>query len=316
MTPWLALALYAVGVGVAAPSLLRRLGTRNVGARLEIAAWLTALASMLAAALLAGVAAILDADPIRHAIADFLHACADAFHIEYAGATDTALAGAAAAVLLTTWLAAVTLVTSWRRRSQRRRHTELLDLVGRRDAHLGATVLEHERAAAYCLPGSGGRIVVTSSLLDRLTPDELAAVLAHERAHLAGRHHLLIGLVHALSTAAPFVPLCQRARVEVPVLLEQLADEAAAHRHEPDVVASALLRLADAPAAPGSTLAAGGPTAASRALRLLDDRAPASRASRLLAWGTVGVLTLTPLALFAVPAIALSYADHCPLPLG
>ena len=41
--------------------------------------------------------------------------------------------------------------------------------------------------AAYCVPGRPATIVLTSGALAVLDPAQLTAVLAHERAHLAGR---------------------------------------------------------------------------------------------------------------------------------
>jgi Zn-dependent protease with chaperone function len=46
----------------------------------------------------------------------------------------------------------------------------------------------------YCVPGRLPTIVVTTGALAVLEPEQLAAVLAHERAHLAGRHHLLLAV--------------------------------------------------------------------------------------------------------------------------
>ncbi|MGX1956005.1 M56 family metallopeptidase [Streptomyces anulatus] len=45
---------------------------------------------------------------------------------------------------------------------------------------------------AYALPGSPGRVMVSTALLASLEPAEHRAVFAHERAHLAGRHHRLL----------------------------------------------------------------------------------------------------------------------------
>ncbi|MGI5286510.1 M48 family metalloprotease [Nonomuraea polychroma] len=81
---------------------------------------------------------------------------------------------------------------------ERRRHLALLEMAARRDVELGALVLEHNVAAAYCLPGGGGRIVLTTSTLAALDDRRLAAVLAHERAHLRGRHHLLMAVARVL----------------------------------------------------------------------------------------------------------------------
>ncbi|MGW5930709.1 M56 family metallopeptidase [Streptomyces anulatus] len=45
---------------------------------------------------------------------------------------------------------------------------------------------------AYALPGSPGRVMVSTALLASLEPAEHRALFAHERAHLAGRHHRLL----------------------------------------------------------------------------------------------------------------------------
>ncbi|MYS19108.1 M48 family metalloprotease, partial [Streptomyces sp. SID4948] len=60
------------------------------------------------------------------------------------------------------------------------------------------TVLPDPAPDAYALPGRRGRpgrIVVTSGMLRALDPAEREALLAHERAHLSGRHHLFLTAV-------------------------------------------------------------------------------------------------------------------------
>ncbi|WP_225845507.1 M56 family metallopeptidase [Streptomyces sp. HPF1205] len=87
------------------------------------------------------------------------------------------------------------------------------------------TVLADPDADAYALPGRPGRIVVTSGMLEALGPAEREALLAHERAHLSGRHHMfLTGL--ALSCAAH--PALRLLRGPLSYALERWADEAAA----------------------------------------------------------------------------------------
>jgi Zn-dependent protease with chaperone function len=68
------------------------------------------------------------------------------------------------------------------------------------------TVIDHEAPAVYCLPGRHGRVVVATAALRALDDERLAAVLAHERAHLRQRHHLLRATAEALAVALPFVP--------------------------------------------------------------------------------------------------------------
>ncbi|MET9131025.1 M56 family metallopeptidase [Streptomyces antibioticus] len=70
-----------------------------------------------------------------------------------------------------------------------------------------------------------GRIVVTSALLDCLEPAERRALFAHERAHLAARHHRHLLAVRLAAQANPFLrPL----RTAVAYTAERWADEEAA----------------------------------------------------------------------------------------
>ena len=86
-------------------------------------------------------------------------------------------------------------------------------------------VLDESGPDAYALPGRPGRIVVTAGMLRALDPDEREALLAHERAHLAGRHHLFLASV-ALACACH--PALRVLRAPMSYALERWADEAAA----------------------------------------------------------------------------------------
>jgi Zn-dependent protease with chaperone function len=131
-------------------------------------------------------------------------------------------------------------------RDHRRRgpHAQAVRIVGREDPTLGATILDSEVPAVYCLPGRAATVVVTSTARDVLSDDQLHAALAHEHAHLTGRHHLLLELADAVTRAFPGVRLFDRSARETRRLVEILADDAAANRHGRRVVAEALLRLA------------------------------------------------------------------------
>ena len=83
---------------------------------------------------------------------------------------------------------------------------------------------------AYCVPGRAPRVVVTEAALDRLSPDELRAVLAHEQAHLDARHDLVREGFVALHQAFPIVVRSRQARDAVGLLLEMLADDRASAR--------------------------------------------------------------------------------------
>ncbi|MFD8482155.1 M56 family metallopeptidase, partial [Kitasatospora sp. NPDC059673] len=87
------------------------------------------------------------------------------------------------------------------------------------------TVLDDDRADAYALPGRPPRIVATTGMLAALSAPERAALLAHERAHLAGRHHLLLA---AAEYAAACHPALRPLRGALGYHLERWADECAA----------------------------------------------------------------------------------------
>lgn len=75
--------------------------------------------------------------------------------------------------------------------------------------------------------------MLTTGAIGALDESQLRAVLAHERAHLRGRHHLLVTLAGALSAAFPRVPAFRVAGEQVARLAELSADDAAsasAHR--------------------------------------------------------------------------------------
>lgn len=141
-------------------------------------------------------------------------------------------------------------------RSLRRHHREQLDLVTRRRGRLA--VLETEQPLAYCVPSlRTSRVVVSQGALDRLAPDELDAVLAHERAHLRARHDLVLEAFSVLHRAFPRWVSSASALQEVRMLVEVLADRVAARDAGAQPLARALVGLAGAPS-PSAGLAATG----------------------------------------------------------
>ncbi|MFB7909502.1 M48 family metalloprotease [Kitasatospora sp. NPDC056076] len=113
-----------------------------------------------------------------------------------------------------------------------RRHRALLarawELTGAAAPGSDLLVVPGEEAEAFALPrhrGRAGRVVVTEGMLRALTPSERAVLLAHERAHLHGRHHLLAGVT---DLAAAVHPALGRLRTALEFHLERWADEAAA----------------------------------------------------------------------------------------
>ena len=86
----------------------------------------------------------------------------------------------------------------------RQRQRALLSLLAHGDPKVpGALVVDYPTAAAYCLPGLRSAIVISAGTLDLLDSAELAAVLAHERAHLRERHDLVLLPFVALPVRLP-----------------------------------------------------------------------------------------------------------------
>ncbi|MDT0455511.1 M56 family metallopeptidase [Streptomyces sp. DSM 41527] len=194
-------------------------------------------------------------------------------------------AGVAAGLLGATAFAVV--------RRARRHHTELRTARLATDAHPTSgdlCVLPHAAPDAYALPGRPGRVVVTAGMLRALPPDEREALFAHERAHLAGRHHLFL-LTAAL--AAVCHPLLRSLRAPLAYALERWADETAASRvGDRRVTARAIGRaaLAARPAAtaahrPGTVLAATAGPVPRRVAALLAPERPAAPPPRTAVHG-------------------------------
>ena len=155
------------------------------------------------------------------------------------------------------------LLVAVRTRARRRHHRMVVDLVGRPGDRLGEEsgirVLAESTPFAYCLPGVRcSRVVVSSGALDQLAPEEMEAVLTHERAHLRARHDLVLEAFTALRQAFPRWVRSRTAFDRAHLLVEMLADDAARRRVGAPPVARALVTLASTPAAPAGGLAAGG----------------------------------------------------------
>ncbi|GGJ40224.1 M56 family metallopeptidase [Streptomyces brasiliensis] len=88
-------------------------------------------------------------------------------------------------------------------------------------------VVDDDTPQAFALPGAPGRIVVSSGMLRCLGDEEREALLAHERAHLRGRHHVFQTLWRL---AAALNPLLRPLADAGGFALERWADEEAAAR--------------------------------------------------------------------------------------
>ncbi|GJF34952.1 peptidase M48 [Kitasatospora sp. NE20-6] len=172
-------------------------------------------------------------------------------------------------------------LTAWIRGARvRRRHRRQLDLVARRHEG-GWLVMDADEPAAWCVAGDGGRIVLTEGAL-RLSPAHRGAVLAHEGAHLEGRHHLITSAATALGRRLRWLPAARLAGQEVPALVEMAADDRALRTTTPGVLAEALFLFATARTRP-SALGAGDHAVVARVRRLLEP-APLPHAVRAVWW--------------------------------
>jgi Zn-dependent protease with chaperone function len=279
------LAVYAVGIGCLAPGLLRR-GWSVRAPSLAIIVWLMLSASCVAAAVLAALAVAVPM-PVS-------------WNTTLAGgsvlSSPVAVTGLLALVILTR-IGGCLAGDLARGRRERREHAAFLAAAGREDHELGAVILDQDAPAAYCLPGGRRRVVVSAGALAALQPQQLQAVLAHERAHLRGHHHAILTWAFALGRALPMVPLLTQAGPALAELAEMAADDAAIRRHAPGDLAAALVIVARA-GARVTMLAVGGTAAITRIQRLLAPQPRPSRPARTAGLAGAAVALLLP-ALFA-----------------
>jgi Zn-dependent protease with chaperone function len=278
MAAALVVLLYSVTVAWLVPSALSRLTSSGTGARLGVAVWLTAMASVLFSG---GVSVFF---LIRAAVGGWTQ-LAEVVCRSVAGGACTPVVYRSALFELGLGIVAVLAayaagVLAWRygrklqaAQQQTRSHAEAAFLTGR---HVGPStvVLDVPQRAAYCVPP--GIIVVTSGALGILAPAQLDAVLAHERAHLAGRHHLLLALTRGLAATFPAVPVFTRGQAEIARLAEMAADDTAVARAGRRPLIEALVAMGTGTAVPARALGAASYAVAARVERLLE---PADRGS-------------------------------------
>ncbi|MDQ6753465.1 MAG: M56 family metallopeptidase [Actinomycetota bacterium] len=307
------LIILALVLAVPVPLLLRGSPWLERSPRIGIAAWQALSASLVLTVLLAGVALAVPEIPWTTDLAEFFRACAMALRERYStpgGAIVSATGGAAALAVLARvgYSLARGLVTAAR---TSRRQLQALAIVARPHHKFDALVIEHPCAAAYCLPGRHRQVVLTSAALAALDRGQLAAVLAHEHAHLHGRHHLILAAAEALQHAFPGVPAFREARTALGGLVEMLADDTAARSSDRLTVATALVRLAEHGLTPAAALGAGGESAVSRVRRLVAPARPLGTGRTLVAMLATGALLALPLFLAIAPASAAGTMPPC-----
>ena len=186
------LVAHGIVLGVAGPPVLARLTHGGHAPRSGIAAWLVAIVAFLVSWLAVGV--LVAGDVLRHwhQTRSLVASCVELLCDLAAGraggiAQVTVLAAVAAAAAGVVFSGARLTRTIVRLRAKAHRHSEAIRLVGQPTADADVYVMQTPERAAYCVSGRPATIVVTSAAVAALGERELAAVIAHDRAHVAGR---------------------------------------------------------------------------------------------------------------------------------
>jgi len=276
---------YALLVGVAVPHLFARAGWTQRAPGLAVLVWQGLLLSFVSALVLLAHHAVVPERHTHGGVLGFLHVCgaANVDAAEAPGEVVRLLVPLTVLLWPLGWYA-LTLARAYR---GRRRHAARLDILAHPAPDFPALLIEHDVPAVYCLPGRLRRVVLTRGALDVLSHRQLRAVLAHEQAHLAGRHHLITAATEAFVRAFPGLPLGRLAWTETAVLLEMVADDRASRTHSPSALAEAMCEVA-AGQAPGFAFGLGGSAVVLRVRRLLHPR----RGPHPAAWWSAVGLTL------------------------
>ena len=294
------LVAHGIVLGVAGPPVLARLTHGGHAPRSGIAAWLVAIVAFLVSWLAVGV--LVAGDVLRHwhqtrsLVASCGELLCDLAAGRAGGIAQVTVLAAAAGVVFSGARLTRTIV---RLRAKAHRHSEAIRLVGQPTADADVYVMQTPERAAYCVSGRPATIVVTSAAVAALGERELAAVIAHERAHVAGRHLAIVTAMRGVALILPRVRLITRGATEVARLLEMCADDAAAARYGRRALLDGLMALVGA--APASALGAADVAVLHRAERLacpatqrvrIGTQAALGSASTLIAVGPLAVAAL------------------------
>jgi hypothetical protein len=293
---------YAAAVGFVAPGLLLRSAWPHRAPGPAVAVWHGLSVSFTVAVALAAYHLAAPTEHLHAGLTGLLHFCGLTTAITAPDPTTadrlvTALPVAVVALVLGCFVYEVL-----RGRRARSRHREVLDLVGRHAPRLCATILEHDLPAVYSLPGRNPRIVVSAGALRLLSDEQLDAVLEHERAHIAGRHHLALAATQAFARVFRRLPLARHAKEQTAVLLEMIADDRALRRQPREVLATAMYEMA-AGKAPAGAFAVGGPSALIRLRRVLAPQRRPHIAVRGSVAAAAAVVPVIPLLVGCLPGI-------------
>ena len=310
----LALLTYALGTATVTASSLKHARWTRRSPRLALLAWHLLASNVVLSATLAGVALAAGLPHLEWDPSGWVQLCLDSIRDAYRSPLGSvgSLLGLAWAATILGRLAVVavrTIATGWRSRA---RITGLTQLVGRQAEVPDVTVIEHQASSVFCVPGRGGRIVLTTAALNVLAPNEVTAVLAHERAHLRGRHHALVTWSRVLAAAFPWLRVFRDARTETAHLVELLADDRARRSVPASHLADALESLTHT-AAPTGVLAANSVGVAARLSRLAQPAPRMAPGATVAVAAGIAFTSALPLAVAVAPAAAAFMRGICPI---
>jgi Zn-dependent protease with chaperone function len=163
-------------------------------------------------------------------------------------------------------------------------------------------VLQSDKVLAVSVAGPPHQVVLTTALMTSLTPEQLAAVVRHEHAHLVHRHQRLLVALAVVDASIGWFPPVRASTAAVRLALERWADEDAAGASVEGrrAVRDALLGVAAAMAVVPEVAAfsSGIESLVERAKALQADAAPPGRPARVAVWSpTLGLAVLNVLSL-------------------
>jgi Zn-dependent protease with chaperone function len=212
-----------------------------------IVAWVMAIVGVLGTVAAGVVLLFLPGHGQAESVIALVHGCWSAVLHGSKPTLDEAAAGVVGALGIVAGAVRFGVVATRHLAAQRRahrRHLEALRGVARRaPGRIPVLWLPYHAPLAYSVGGRPGLVIATDGLTE-LPTEQLNAVLAHEYAHLRGRHHLLITIAEALAKALPLLAVVRQAPVALRLLVELAADAAAARRYGQQAVCGALLAVA------------------------------------------------------------------------
>lgn len=315
MTAALSLLAGALIAGWLIPGALRRMDLRRRDPLLLIVAWLVSTVGVLLATASGVLLLLLPGHGLGAPLLAAMHQCWSAIQHGSPPRVEE-VAGLVGVALLVAFAARLVVVSArgFRKRSRKRQENlSVLRSVARPATGPSDILwLAHDQPLAFSMAGRPGVVVATEGLTRHLDPGAVAAVLAHEKAHLAGRHQLLVAIADAVRATFPFVPLFREAPRAIRDLVELAADVVAARDCGPAAVRTALLKVTRH-GAPSTSLAMAQNAVELRLARLRHSPRPPGGLRRTVSCGLTAV-TAAILPFLAGVGLLLSIAIiTCPL---